>query len=201
MRKIKLVICLLFISNIYSQENFTFYSNFVSRINLIVISDSKELKLINSLNYNLGSLLMTSVEPNGGGMTQYGSTQRYFHFINDKDVMIINCLFCGQEGFNYLIKGLEFKKGNYILNYNFPTTLNNKTGIYSWVPTFVLGSELDIEEDLKESNIVVEEVENGKRRLINSNKIKDFKFIEINLHDSINVELREMTKDEIQLIK
>lgn len=99
-----------------------------------------------------------------------------YSFIQQKDTMTIKCI-CGQER-NYYFKNLEFKKGNYELNFNSPKMKIQYQEIDS----------LNRVKNIFFKNTYVPEEELSIRDLY----LYDIRFYYIDLHDTINVRLRKV---------
>lgn len=120
----------------------------------------------------------------------YSYFDKKYTFIQQKDTMNIYCK-CGQFR-NYYFRNLEFKKGNFDLNFDFGTQYNEQTKRYEMIrPSIILGSQIENSKDIQ--NILFKESyffeeESSPKNLY----FKDLKFYEINLKDTVRVKLIEI---------
>ena len=157
-------------SKVYNQDN--------SYKKTVEASENKEI-------FNNKNISVVTQEWKPMGSKYY---QKKYTFIQKKDTMNIYCK-CGQEK-NYYIKNLEFKRGNYNLNFNLPK--NNKENKASEKDIkYIVGSEIVNVKEMQKAffkNTYSPYNEPTKRDLYFS----DLKFIEIDVKNTANVYLQEI---------
>ncbi|MEO8240645.1 MAG: hypothetical protein ABI576_21250 [Flavobacterium sp.] len=173
-----LLVCLIIYScksqnvvNVKSQDIFIFDfedDNIKSIQNIIFLKDN----------------LIISSKKWGGVDLGYGNFKKQFEFIKNKDTM--NLKIKNQYN-NLYLKNIQFKKGNYELDF-LPDNYKNRMKILS---NYIKGNQIETTKEVQNiffNNAFIESTGNP----ITSNKnlyFKDLKFIEIDLKDSTNVKV------------
>jgi hypothetical protein len=115
-------------------------------------------------------------------------------FVKKKDTMNIKC-YCGQE-YNLYIKNLEFKKGNYELNFDYGRKYNQQTKKYERVENIVSGSQIKTPKEIQ--NILFKNIYVPRDKATRQDFLfKDIKFTVIDIKDTLNVKLKEIEKINI----
>ncbi|AZA98650.1 hypothetical protein EG359_03065 [Chryseobacterium joostei] len=157
-------------SKVYNQDN--------SYKKTVEASENKEI-------FNNKNISVVTQEWKPMGSKYY---QKKYTFIQQKDTMNIYCK-CGQEK-NYYIKNLEFKRGNYNLNFELPKD-NKENKASEKDIKYIAGSEIINVKEMQKTffkNTYSPSNEPTKRDLYFS----DLKFIEIDVKNTANVYLQEI---------